>query len=84
MSKFSYGIESRAHEYVPAEYKMCVYMSAGGIVDGKVLIYETEWTPDRLEAYHDGMQYVKSLIDDACKLRKEILGDVGEMITNEI
>lgn len=83
MPKFTYKIESRIYNNVPTEYKMCVYIVAGDF-DINALIYETEWTPDRLEAYHDGMQYVKSLIDDAFKLRKEILNDAEEIITDEV
>lgn len=88
MPRLSYKIESRPNvpiKGVPYDYDEYRIIIFGDMHDCGVggEIYEGEWTPDRLEAYQDAMQYVKSLIDEACKLRSGILKDVGEIIVNK-
>lgn len=81
MPKLEYEIESRPYDNDHNEYQITIFGEINDCGIGGV-IYNGKWTPDRLEAYQDAMQYVKSLIDDACKLRNEILEDIGKIIND--
>ena len=73
---FDYQIDSRpAIENV--EFRLTI---TDDIKDFSSVTYITDWTADRIEMYHDAIQFLNSLIKSAEGLKKRIIGDIKEIV----
>ena len=73
---FDYQIESRPL-IENNEFQLTI---TDDIKDFSSVTYITDWTADRIEMYHDGIQFLNSLIKSAEELKTRILSDIKETL----
>ena len=73
---FDYQIESRP-TIENAEFQLTI---TDDIKDFSSVTYITDWTTDRIEMYHDCIQFLNSLIKSAEGLKERIMSDIKEIV----
>lgn len=73
---FDYQIDSRP-AIENAEFRLTII---DDIKDFESVTYITDWTTDRIEMYHDAIQFLNSLIKNAEELKQRIMSDIKETV----
>lgn len=73
---FDYQIDSRP-AIENAEFRLTII---DDIKDFESVTYITDWTTDRIEMYHDAIQFLNSLIKNVEELKQRIMSDIKEIV----
>lgn len=73
---FDYQIDSKP-AIENAEFRLRII---DDIKDFESGTYITDWTTDRIEMYHDAIQFLNSLIKSAEELKGRIMSDIKEIV----
>lgn len=73
---FDYQIDSRP-AIENAEFRLTII---DDIKDFESVTYITDWTTDRIEMYHDAIQFLNSLIKNVEELKQRIMSDIKETV----